>query len=183
MFTPPPPPPPCVEEHMWPEDSYQDDKTTRAVAIRANGYVLKESLIRDLKKDYARNLATRGQTRCGWSSVRHSVSSRIGPAVAVATPVIDVKQRFRRLANEWEKEIGNASSLTAMTKHPKYKQIVNLGWDAVPFMLSDLQQSRGFWFPALNEITGIQPFDLSDAGNSKRMIEAWVKWGKRKKLI
>jgi len=50
-------------------------------------------------------------------------------------------------------------------------------------MLNDLQNNRGFWFPALTEITGIRPFDLSDAGNSKRMVEAWVKWGKRKKLI
>lgn len=50
-------------------------------------------------------------------------------------------------------------------------------------MLKDLQENRGFWFTALYEITGIRPFDPRDAGNSKKMIEAWVKWGKLKKYI
>jgi hypothetical protein len=92
-------------------------------------------------------------------------------------------ERFRRLAAEWEAEVRNVSSLTAMASHPKYRQIVGLGWEVVPLMLGDLQANRGFWFPALNEITGIQPFDPRDAGNSKRMIRAWIEWGKRKKLI
>ena len=91
--------------------------------------------------------------------------------------------RFHRLADEWYRQVGNVSSLTAMTKHPKYREIVNLGWDAVPFMLDDLRRNHGVWFSALEEITKIRPFDPSDAGNSKRMIEAWVQWGKRKKLI
>jgi hypothetical protein len=70
-----------------------------------------------------------------------------------------------------------------MVAHSKYRQIIDLKWDAVPLMLVDLQKNRGFWFPALKEITGIQPFDPSDAGNSERMIKAWVQWGKRKQLI
>ncbi len=94
-----------------------------------------------------------------------------------------VVERFHQLAAEWSKEVQNVSSLTAMSAHPKYRKIVDLGWDAVPAMLLDLEENHGFWFPALKEITGIQPFDRSDAGNGKRMIEAWVRWGKRRKLI
>lgn len=94
-----------------------------------------------------------------------------------------VENRFRRLAEEWSASVGNVSSLTAMAKHPKYREIIDLGWDVVPFLLQDLQQNHRFWFPALTEITTIQPYDPRDAGNSKRMIDAWIKWGKRKQLI
>ena len=95
----------------------------------------------------------------------------------------EVKCVFTKLADEWSRSIGNSSSLTAVARHPKYRQIVDLGWDVLPFMLVDLQKNRRFWFPALHEITGIRPFDSRDAGNSERMIQAWVQWGKRKKLI
>lgn len=94
-----------------------------------------------------------------------------------------VEDRFNRLAGEWSASVGNVSSLTAMAEHPRYREIVSLGWDVVPYLLQDLQNSRRFWFPALAEITTIRPYDPRDAGNVKRMTEAWVKWGKLKRLI
>jgi hypothetical protein len=94
-----------------------------------------------------------------------------------------VAERFHRLASEWSKEIQNVSSLTIMTEHLKYRQIVSLGWDVVPFLVVDLQRNRRYWLPALQEITGIQPFDRSDMGNGKRMMEAWTRWGKNKHYI
>jgi hypothetical protein len=89
-------------------------------------------------------------------------------------------ERFHRLADEWSREVSNVSSLTAMTSHPKYRQIVDMGWEVVPLLLADLEQNRRFWLPALREITGIQPFDPRDAGNSKRMTESWIKWGRNR---
>jgi hypothetical protein len=94
-----------------------------------------------------------------------------------------VENEFNKLAWEWSASIGNVSSLTAMAEHPKYHEIINLGWDVVPFLLRDLQQNHRFWLPALAEITTIRPYDQRDAGNSKRMIDAWITWGKKKKLI
>jgi hypothetical protein len=94
-----------------------------------------------------------------------------------------VAERFHQLAADWSNEVQNVSSLTAMAVHPKYRQIVGLGWDAVPLMLIDLQRNKRFWLPALHEITGIQPFDPGDAGNSKRMVNAWLRWGKNKRYI
>lgn len=101
--------------------------------------------------------------------------------VAVADPVT-VADRFRQLADEWAREVASVSSVTAMTSHPKYQEIVKLGWDAVPLMLSDLQARKGYWFTALHQITGIRPFDPTEAGNTRRMAEAWVSWGKKKKI-
>lgn len=87
---------------------------------------------------------------------------------------------FEKLADEWEQEVSNISSLTAMVAHPKYREIVDMKWRVVPFLISDLQHKRRFWLPALEEITGIQPFDPGDSGNTRRMIDAWVRWGKHK---
>jgi hypothetical protein len=94
-----------------------------------------------------------------------------------------VAERFHRLAAEWSMDVRNVSSLSAMSSHPKYRQIVDMRWEVVPLLLVDLQRNRRFWLPALHEITGIQPFDPSDAGNSKRMIDAWLRWGKNKRYI
>ena len=95
----------------------------------------------------------------------------------------NLEARFRKLANEWLSEISAVSSVKVLTSHPKYQEIICLGWDVVPFLLSDLQQNQGFWFTALNEITGIRPFDPGDAGKSNKMTEAWIQWGKKKGII
>ncbi|MGB8986898.1 MAG: hypothetical protein WCC37_09870 [Candidatus Sulfotelmatobacter sp.] len=92
----------------------------------------------------------------------------------------EVEAHFNKLADEWEEDVSNMSSLTAMIGHPKYREIVDMKWRVVPFLINDLQRNRRFWLPALEEITGVHPFDPSDSGNSKRMIDAWVRWGKYK---
>lgn len=94
-----------------------------------------------------------------------------------------LKDRFFRLAEQWNEETGHFSSTKEITSNPNYQEIIRLGWDVVPYLLRDLQQNKRFWFPALYEITKIRPFDLCDAGNSRRMVKAWTAWGKRKGLI
>ena len=94
-----------------------------------------------------------------------------------------VESCFNKLADQWERETQSVSSVPALISHPSYQRIIKLGWGVVPFLLRDLQVNRRFWFPALYEITRIRPFDRSDAGDSERMLQAWVKWGKRKQLI
>jgi hypothetical protein len=102
-------------------------------------------------------------------------------------PIVETKetvpQRFRRLADEWSRETMHISSASDLINDKRYQEIIGLGWDVVPYLLTDLQQNKRFWFPALAAITGVRPFDLSDTNNPRRMTEAWVRWGKRKGLI
>jgi hypothetical protein len=104
-------------------------------------------------------------------------------AVSASTGADDIEQHFRHLAEKWSAETGCVSSVSDLISHPSYQEIIKLGWDAVPYLLADLQKNKRFWFPALAAITKIRPFDPSDAGNGRRMTEAWVKWGRRKGLI
>jgi hypothetical protein len=94
-----------------------------------------------------------------------------------------VKEMFQQHAEKWEQETGPISSVKDLTAHPSYQAIIGLGWDVVPILLTDLRERKRFWFPALNSITSIRPFDPGDAGNRKRMTAAWIQWGKRKGLI
>jgi hypothetical protein len=98
-------------------------------------------------------------------------------------PTLTLKERFIQLSTKWRQETGHSSSIEDMTSNPSYQEIINLGWDVVPLLLDDLQRNNGFWFPALYDITKIRPFDTSDAGNSRRMTKAWIKWGVRKGII
>jgi len=116
-----------------------------------------------------------------WLLARKLVSNRHSTAELVDQAYIE--HRFHQLADEWSSEVMNVSSLTALTTHRNYQEIIKLGWNVVPYLLMDLQKSNTFWFPALSEITKVQPFDARDAGNSKRMAKAWIEWGKKKRII
>lgn len=97
--------------------------------------------------------------------------------------LLSVDDRFRQLADIWRSETSHVSSTTRAISNPNYQAIIKLGWDVVPLMLKDLQNNRGYWYPALYAITGIRPFDRRDAGNVRRMSEAWLDWGRKKNLI
>jgi hypothetical protein len=96
---------------------------------------------------------------------------------------VEISEKFHQLADEWSTNTGHISSIDDLISHASYREIIGLGWDVVPYLLKDLQNNKRFWFPALYAITNVRPFDPSDAGNGKRMTEAWIKWGKRKGFI
>lgn len=64
--------------------------------------------------------------------------------------------------------------------HPSYLAIIGLGKEALPFILKDLQRETNHWFTALRAISKVEssPVRSEDAGNLKKMREAWLKWGK-----
>jgi len=39
------------------------------------------------------------------------------------------------------------------------------------------------WFPALKDITGIDPVPPHERGKLPAMTRAWIEWGKRSRLI
>lgn len=107
----------------------------------------------------------------------------IADVCAVAEAERPLELRFQELASRWSRATAHISSIEDLVSHPDYQAIIDLGWDVVPLLLLDLQRNRRFWFPALNTITKVRPFDHSEAGNGRRMTNAWIRWGKRKGLI
>ena len=131
--------------------------------------------------------------RPDWRRRRHSKKSGYGKyserrsqaaVQAKRTATRDVAILFHRLADEWTRATGPISSVDDRISHPAYREIVNLGWEVVPHLIDDLPRTHRFWFPALAEITRIQPFDQKDAGNIRRMTKAWTQWWeKRREMI
>ena len=90
---------------------------------------------------------------------------------------------FEELARAWTAETAHISSPVKLMEHPAYRQIVGLGPAVLPLLLRDLAENRRFWFPALNAITGENPVPDDAAGEIGKMIEAWIEWGRKRRLI
>jgi hypothetical protein len=90
---------------------------------------------------------------------------------------------FEELALAWSSGTAHLSSPTKLIEHPAYRQIIGLGPDVLPLLLHDLAENGRFWFPALNAITGENPVPDDAAGDVKRMMEAWIRWGATNGLI
>jgi hypothetical protein len=118
----------------------------------------------------------------GSVNIRDSKTKEFSTAPNVSYAPAELSDRFYRLADDWSVETGHVSSTKDLTSNSSYQEIIRLGWDVVLLLLKDLQENQRFWFPALYAITGVRPFDPSDAGNSKRMVQAWIKWGNMKGL-
>jgi hypothetical protein len=90
---------------------------------------------------------------------------------------------FEELAQTWTAETAHISSPVKLMEHPAYRQIVGFGPAVLPLLLRDLAENRRFWFPALNAITGENPVPDEAAGDVGRMTDAWLEWGRHRRLI
>jgi len=88
-------------------------------------------------------------------------------------------QRFRELVQQWKQDTRFCSSLTDMTEHPGYQQIIGLGKEAIPLILDELRREPDYWFSALKALTGEDQVPLSDRGKVRLMTHAWLDWGKQ----
>ena len=86
------------------------------------------------------------------------------------------RERFLKLADQWEYETVLLSSTDQITEHPAYQEIVGMGEPVVPLILDRMKSQGGHWFHALHDITGADPVSPDDRGNITAMQEAWLNW-------
>ena len=99
-------------------------------------------------------------------------------------------KRFAELTAAWQDATRHSSKMGTKAAHPAYREIVAMGKRAVPLILADLAKHGGFWFMALEEITGANPpIPEGHRGNRevapgwvgydiKGMEAAWIAWGR-----
>lgn len=92
------------------------------------------------------------------------------------------RARFRKLADTWRRETAFLSSVTRMSAHPAYVEIIGMGQMAVPWILDELRERPAQWFTALMEITGEDPVPQSAAGDLYAMSNAWFAWERQGQL-
>ncbi len=119
---------------------------------------------------YGRNFSVDDSKRQQIEPIDWSV---VGPYRAV---------RIKNLITKWRAETCYASSVSEKIKNPEFKEIVEMGDSAVPYIISELKTAPDFLFMALHLITGIDPTPDSAKGKPREMIEAWLLWAEREKI-
>ena len=112
----------------------------------------------------------------GTQSQRHDyidISSAIGPYRVV---------RFRRLVQQWRSETYYLSSVTAKSNHPAFKEIVEMGESAVPWIIEELRNHRDFLFVALHLIVKNGPMPVGSMGKPNKLIDEWLQWAERENI-
>ncbi len=94
-----------------------------------------------------------------------------------------MRRRFADLAARWREQTADLSRLELMVSDPNYLGIVAIGERAVPFILADLRDNGGYWFPALEAITGEAPETQEEGATRKGLRTAWLRWGAERGLI
>jgi hypothetical protein len=104
------------------------------------------------------------------------------PGLGDSMTEVGIDVTFAELALTWSAATAHLSSPTSLMEHPAYRQIIGLGPAVLPLLLRDLRETGRFWFPALYAITGENPVPDEAAGDTPRMTEAWLDWGRRNGL-
>ena len=89
-----------------------------------------------------------------------------------------VEKRFRQLEAVWEAETMFLSDAHKIIEHPAFQEIIGMGEAVVLFMLRDLEKEPSQWVWALPRITGANPLRPEDAEDSRKMADAWLRWGR-----
>lgn len=91
--------------------------------------------------------------------------------------------RFSKLKEEWENATAALSSISDISMHPSYQQIIGMGPIAILMILGELQEKPQHWFWALKCITGEDPVPPELRGRTKEMAKIWIEWGKKQGYI
>jgi len=95
----------------------------------------------------------------------------------------DTASVFARLASEWHTATDDCSLSSQILSDSRYLRLIGMGRKVVPLILADLRDNGGFWYPALEAITGESP-ELPDERISRRgMRNAWLRWGHEHGII
>ena len=91
--------------------------------------------------------------------------------------------RFYSLKEEWEKDTAMLSSITEISIHPAYQQIIGMGESALPYIIREMGQRPNHWFWALKAITGEDPVPSSKRGIVSEMTNTWILWWRKNRTI
>ena len=107
----------------------------------------------------------------------------LAPLIIIIDHKSELQKKFNELAENWKRETGGYSTMLHKASNNNYLDIIGLGMDVVPFILKDLQKNSSLWFAALKAITKENPVPKESLGDTEKMRDAWLQWGKERKHI
>jgi len=88
-----------------------------------------------------------------------------------------LRQYFVDALQEWRNEVGFSSLLAEKRTTVTFRRIVDMGDEAIPFLLEEIASRPSLILMALHEITGDDPIAPDHRGRVAAMVEDWLKWG------
>ena len=117
-------------------------------------------------------------TKLSYKEIPYSRASVYEENIAFAPIISNIE--FNILSKIWKEETSHLSIKSEKYLHPAYKDIISMGWEAVPYILDELDKEPYFWLQALREITNENPVKEQNQNNFQLMIEDWKEWGENK---
>ncbi len=92
---------------------------------------------------------------------------------------LDAEKVFGEKVAKWLEETRWLSSLSKITSHPHFSEIVAMGEIALKLILLRMKAGEVHihWFPVLKDIAGIDPVPSDQRGRTAEMARSWVAWG------
>src|SRR5262249_7967281 len=100
----------------------------------------------------------------GWG-----MSAASSPRWAWSVTPVGLRERFRRLVDEWKEQSRYLSDSRRMAMLPSYQRIIGMGLPAVPLILEELRGEPDHWFWALEAITEENPVPAQTVGKVRQM--------------
>ena len=94
-----------------------------------------------------------------------------------------IREQCGTLTDWWHEATDALSSPSQKVQHRAYQRLIGLGTPALPCILEDLRDRGGYWFYALERITGMSPLPKDMLASFAMVKEAWLKWGRGQGLI
>lgn len=107
----------------------------------------------------------------------NALNAYIGTSITISQKYQNENfRRFLRLKNQWKKETRLVSSGSVLINNGCYKNIIDMGSIAVPWIIRELRRSNDHWFFALEKITGVDPIKEENIGIIEKMKNDWIDW-------
>lgn len=137
--------------------------------------------LRLLKRVYLQ--FSKGQPFCEAENIWRGISMRgfrvvdSRPTGAVKDP--ELEQIFSGLAATWQEETGGLSSTTRRYSHWAYQAILRLGRDAIPLILTEINERPDWWFEALYALAKPKVNPVRPGMTFEEAVNAWNMWANR----
>ena len=91
----------------------------------------------------------------------------------------ELEATFNVLAEQIKKDTGFSSRISDRVEHPAYQQVIRMGEPVLPLIFRYMDEGKGgFWFDALQSITGADPVPRELWGKIRAMEQVWLQWAR-----
>jgi len=97
--------------------------------------------------------------------------------------LVSMEQEFKRLEKQWKKETIDYPDVLAISEHPAYQRIIEMGPGVVPFIMESMKEEPDNWFIALYILTNDNPVPTRYTGKIQKMTDRWLEYGREQGFI